>query len=64
MLDLTTAGESHGPGLTCIVQGMPAPLPGGVVTGSVRRDEGELRISALHVVLDTTDSDVFAKVRG
>ncbi len=26
MLDLTTAGESHGPGLTCIVQGMPAGL--------------------------------------
>lgn len=47
-----------------IVQGVPAPLPGGVVTGSVRRDDGELRISALHVVLDTTDSDVFAKVRG
>ncbi len=25
-LQLTTAGESHGPGLTCIVQGMPAGL--------------------------------------
>jgi chorismate synthase len=25
-LELTTAGESHGPGLTCIVQGMPAGL--------------------------------------
>ncbi|MGA9857840.1 MAG: chorismate synthase [Solirubrobacteraceae bacterium] len=25
-LDLITAGESHGPGLTCIVQGMPAGL--------------------------------------
>src|SRR5436305_7094642 len=25
-LTLTTAGESHGPGLTCIVQGMPAGL--------------------------------------
>jgi chorismate synthase len=25
-LDMTTAGESHGPGLTCIVQGMPAGL--------------------------------------
>jgi chorismate synthase len=25
-LKLTTAGESHGPGLTCIVQGMPAGL--------------------------------------
>jgi chorismate synthase len=25
-LEMTTAGESHGPGLTCIVQGMPAGL--------------------------------------
>src|ERR1700693_1847201 len=25
-LRMTTAGESHGPGLTCIVQGMPAGL--------------------------------------
>jgi chorismate synthase len=26
-LTLTTAGESHGPGLTCVVEGMPAGLP-------------------------------------
>jgi chorismate synthase len=26
-LRLTTAGESHGPGLTCIVEGLPAGLP-------------------------------------
>ncbi len=26
-LTLTTAGESHGPGLTCIIEGMPAGLP-------------------------------------
>ena len=25
-LKLTTAGESHGPGLTCLVEGMPAGL--------------------------------------
>src|SRR5437588_9677370 len=25
-LRLTTAGESHGPGLTCIIEGMPAGL--------------------------------------
>ncbi len=25
-LHLTTAGESHGPGLTCIVEGLPAGL--------------------------------------
>ncbi|MGN6867738.1 MAG: chorismate synthase, partial [Solirubrobacteraceae bacterium] len=23
---LTTAGESHGPGLTCIIEGLPAGL--------------------------------------
>src|ERR1700729_3484361 len=27
-LELITAGESHGPGLTCIVQGTPAALVG------------------------------------
>src|SRR5256885_14171455 len=26
LLRLTTAGESHGPGLTCIVEGLPAGL--------------------------------------
>ena len=25
-LRLTTAGESHGPGLTCILEGLPAGL--------------------------------------
>ena len=25
-ISLTTAGESHGPGLTCIVEGLPAGL--------------------------------------
>ena len=25
-LRLTTAGESHGPGLTCIIEGLPAGL--------------------------------------
>src|SRR3712207_9231860 len=25
-LSLTTAGESHGPGLTCVVEGLPAGL--------------------------------------
>jgi SnoaL-like protein len=47
-----------------VVQGMPAPLPGGIVTGEVRRDESGLKIAALHVELDTVDSDLFAKVRG
>lgn len=26
-ITMTTAGESHGPGLTCVVQGLPAGLP-------------------------------------
>ena len=46
-----------------VVQGMPAPLPGGVVTGAVRRQGDTLTISALHIQLDTMDSDVFSKVR-
>lgn len=46
------------------VGGAPASLPGGVVTGEVRHEGGALRISALHVELDTVDSDVFARVRG
>ena len=28
-LRLTTAGESHGPGLTCILEGLPAGLRAG-----------------------------------
>jgi SnoaL-like domain len=44
---------------------MPSPIPGGVVTGTVRREsDGVLRIAAMHVVLDTLTSDVFATVRG
>jgi hypothetical protein len=48
-----------------VMDEMPSPIPGGVVTGTVRRDaDGVLRIAALHIVLDTMTSDVFAKVRG
>lgn len=50
--------------VTHMVQGIPAPLPAGVVKGAVRDESGVLRISELHVVLDTMDSDVFTKVRG
>ena len=36
---------------------VPAPVPGGVVMGTLRRDaQGALRIAVLVVVLDTTDS--------
>lgn len=39
-----------------IVDEMPALLPSGVVTGSVRVEDGVLRISRLDVVLDTKTS--------
>src|ERR1700745_2073563 len=35
-LNLITAGESHGPGLTCIVEGMPAGLM--LDRGAINRD--------------------------
>jgi len=51
--------------VTQVVDEMPSPIPGGIVTGTVRRDaEGVLRIAAVHIVLDTMTSDVFANVRG
>jgi hypothetical protein len=47
-----------------VVDEMPSPIPGGIVTGTVRREADGLRIAALHIVLDTMTSDVFAKVKG
>jgi len=44
--------------VTQIVGGSPAPLSTAIVNGSVRLDDGALRISALEVVLDTEDSTV------
>src|SRR3954447_10411026 len=38
--------------VTHMVGGSPTPLPSGVVTGTVRLEDGELRIAALKVVLD------------
>jgi chorismate synthase len=35
-IELTTAGESHGPGLTCIVEGLPAGLT--IERGAIDRD--------------------------
>ena len=46
--------------VTQIVGGSPAPLSTAIVTGSVRLDEGSLRIAELVVVLDTEDSTVLA----
>jgi SnoaL-like protein len=49
--------------VTHIVNESPAPVPGGIVHGVVRRDGGALRIAEMHVVLDTMTSDVFSNVR-
>jgi hypothetical protein len=46
--------------VTHIVDGAVANLSTGLVTGTVREEDGALRIAALHVVLDTQDSVVFA----
>jgi chorismate synthase len=58
-LELTTAGESHGPGLTCIVQGMPAGLE--LDRATIDRDMarrqlghgrgGRMKIESDHVVI-------------
>lgn len=50
--------------VTHMVQGAPAPIPSGIVNGAAVEVDGELRISEMHVILDTMDSDVFSKVRG
>lgn len=42
--------------VTHVVDGRPAPLPGGVVHGTVRRTDDGLRLSAFELVLDTQDS--------
>jgi hypothetical protein len=47
--------------VTHVVGGMPAALPGGVVTGTVREDEGGLRLAELAMVLDTQDSIAHAE---
>ncbi len=46
-----------------MVQGAPGPLSSGIVNGSVRHGDGTLLISALHVILDTMESEVYSKVR-
>ena len=42
--------------VTHVVRGLPAPVPGGVVHGTVRRTDAGLRLSAFELVLDTQDS--------
>ncbi len=58
-LELTTAGESHGPGLTCIVQGLPAglTLDRESIDGDMARRQlghgrgGRMKIERDHVVV-------------
>jgi hypothetical protein len=47
--------------VTHVVGGMPAALPGGVVTGTVRAEAGVLRLAELAMVLDTQDSITHAE---
>jgi hypothetical protein len=47
--------------VTQTVDMFPAPIPGGIVTGTVRREDGQLRLARLNVVLDTEDSTVLAE---
>jgi hypothetical protein len=49
--------------VTQVTDLQPAGIPGGIVRGTVRDDEGVLRISELEVVLDTTTSVPFREVR-
>ncbi len=49
--------------VTQVVNESPAPIPGGVVTGSVAIEDGVLRLAEVHVVLDTMTSDVFSNVK-
>lgn len=49
--------------VTHIVGGQVVALPGGIVNGTVRMVDGELRIGELEVVLDTIESRAFKETR-
>jgi hypothetical protein len=49
--------------VTHVIGGSPAALPGGMVSGTVRRVDGHLRVSELVVVLDTIESAMFKDQR-
>ncbi|CAA9476593.1 MAG: Chorismate synthase [uncultured Solirubrobacteraceae bacterium] len=64
MLRLTTAGESHGPGLTCIVEGLPAGLrleQESINDDMARRQLGHGRGGRMKIEKDT--AEVTAGVR-
>ncbi len=49
--------------VTQIVEGQVSNLSTGIVTGSVRNDGGTLKLSSLHVVLDTESSRPLREIR-
>ena len=49
--------------VTQIVEGQVSNLSTGIVTGTVRSEVGEPRLSSLHVVLDTESSHVLREIR-
>ena len=42
----------------------PSPIPGGVVTGAVRVEDGELKIAQLAITLDTVESHTMSDAIG
>jgi chorismate synthase len=57
-LRLITAGESHGPGLTCIVEGLPAGLeldPGAINADMARRQLGHGRGGRMKIERDAAE---------
>ncbi|MGZ6709318.1 MAG: chorismate synthase, partial [Solirubrobacteraceae bacterium] len=63
-LKLTTAGESHGPGLTCVVEGLPAGLEldrEAIDADMARRQLGHGRGGRMKIERDA--ADVTAGVR-
>jgi len=49
--------------VTQVMNESPVNIPGGTVTGTVRREGDMLRIAEFNVVLDTMTSDVFSTVK-
>ncbi len=58
MIRMTTAGESHGPGLTCVVEGLPAGLrltPDDVSADLARRQLGHGRGGRMKIERDSAE---------
>jgi hypothetical protein len=49
--------------VTQVMNESPVSVPGGIVTGTVRREGDMLRIAEFNVVLDTMNSDVFSNIK-